>query len=117
LPSTSPFIIAASDRPRLTKAQKEEHIRSEQKRRKVIRQGFGRLASTVPSMEGQDLSEAVVLNATLQYMREQIIERQKLITKAKERGINTAQFKRDAQTVKAAEDQLKRNALDVEGQK
>jgi hypothetical protein len=60
----------AADRPRLTEAQKKEnHIRSEQKRREAIREGFDRLASIVPGMEGQGRSEAVVLDATVKYLR------------------------------------------------
>ncbi|PVI06803.1 hypothetical protein DM02DRAFT_514164 [Periconia macrospinosa] len=103
------------DRPRLTEAQKKEnHIRSEQKRREAIREGFDRLAAIVPGMKGQGRSEAVVLEATLQHMREQIVERQKLIAKAKEKGIDTTPFELDLQTVEAAEAQLARNARDSE---
>lgn len=51
-----------NDRPRLTDAEKKQnHIISEQKRRQAIRQGFDRLASLVPGMEGQGRSEALVL--------------------------------------------------------
>lgn len=52
-----------NDRPRLTDAEKKQnHIISEQKRRLAIRQGFDRLASLVPGMQGQGRSEALVLN-------------------------------------------------------
>ncbi|KAF2470935.1 uncharacterized protein BDR25DRAFT_28343 [Lindgomyces ingoldianus] len=100
----------AADRPRLTEAQKKEnHIRSEQKRREAIREGFDRLASIVPGMEGQGRSEAVVLEATIKYMREQITERQRLIREAKANGINTTGWELPTETVEACEAQLKRN--------
>lgn len=104
-----------NDRPRLTEAQKKEnHIRSEQKRREAIREGFDRLASIVPGMKGQGRSEAVVLEATLQHMREQIIERERLIARAKKKGIDTSEYELELETVQAAEAQLSRNARDAE---
>lgn len=55
-----------NDRPRLTEAEKKQnHIISEQKRRQAIRQGFDRLASMTPGMEGQGRSEATVLGAAV----------------------------------------------------
>ncbi|KAF2638419.1 hypothetical protein P280DRAFT_471515 [Massarina eburnea CBS 473.64] len=103
------------DRPRLTEAQKKEnHIRSEQKRREAIREGFDRLASTVPGMEGQGRSEAVVLEATLQMIRKEIVKRQDLIKLAKEKGLDTTKFELDLRTVQAAEEQLKRNAEEAD---
>ncbi|KAK7181871.1 hypothetical protein DPSP01_009471 [Paraphaeosphaeria sporulosa] len=100
----------AADRPRLTEAQKKEnHIRSEQKRREAIRDGFDRLASIVPGMEGQGRSEAVVLEATLQHMREKISERQKLIEAGKAKGMDTAGWELSRETVTACESQQKRN--------
>ena len=72
-----------AERPRLTEAQKKEnHIRSEQKRREAIREGFDRLANIVPGMYGQGRSEAVVLEATIKYMRNKILERQQIIAEA-----------------------------------
>jgi heteromeric Ino2p/Ino4p transcription factor len=99
----------AADRPRLTEAQKKEnHIRSEQKRREAIREGFDRLASIVPGMEGQGRSEAVVLDATVKYLREQIVVRNQIIADAQTRGIDTSGWELSEQTVQACEAQLKR---------
>ncbi|KAF2676997.1 hypothetical protein K458DRAFT_269147, partial [Lentithecium fluviatile CBS 122367] len=99
----------ANDRPRLTEAQKKEnHIRSEQKRREAIREGFDRLASIVPGMEGQGRSEAVVLEATLQHMREQITKRKELIAEGRAKGIDTTQWELDAETMMQCERQLSR---------
>lgn len=99
----------ANDRPRLTEAQKKEnHIRSEQKRREAIREGFDRLASIVPGMEGQGRSEAVVLEATIKYMREKIVERQKIIADAQTRGIDTSAWDLPKETLDACEAQLER---------
>lgn len=100
----------ANDRPRLTEAQKKEnHIRSEQKRREAIREGFDRLASIVPGMEGQGRSEAVVLEATLQLMREHIDKRQKLIAAGRAKGLDTTQWELDVDTVKQCESQMTRS--------
>jgi heteromeric Ino2p/Ino4p transcription factor len=80
-----------SEKPRLTEQEKKNnHIASEQKRRQAIRDGFDRLASIVPGMEGQGRSEAVVLGATIKYMRAQISERKRLLDIARERGIDTS---------------------------
>jgi hypothetical protein len=99
----------ANDRPRLTEAQKKEnHIRSEQKRREAIREGFDRLASIVPGMEGQGRSEAVVLEATIKYMREKIVERRKIIADAQARGIDTSTWDLPKETLDACEAQLQR---------
>jgi heteromeric Ino2p/Ino4p transcription factor len=99
----------AADRPRLTEAQKKEnHIRSEQKRREAIREGFDRLAAIVPGMEGQGRSEAVVLEATVKYLREQIVERQRIMADAEARGVDTAGWELPDHTLQACEAQLKR---------
>jgi heteromeric Ino2p/Ino4p transcription factor len=99
----------AADRPRLTEAQKKEnHIRSEQKRREAIREGFDRLASIVPGMEGQGRSEAVVLDATVKYLREQIVARNKIIADAQARGVDTSGWELSDHTLQACEAQLKR---------
>lgn len=103
----------ANDRPRLTEAQKKEnHIRSEQKRREAIREGFDRLASIVPGMDGQGRSEAVVLEATIKYMREKIVERQKIISDAQAQGIDTTGWELPQETLEACEAQLKRQQLE-----
>ncbi|KAF2808261.1 uncharacterized protein BDZ99DRAFT_358172, partial [Mytilinidion resinicola] len=79
-----------SEKPRLTEQEKKNnHIASEQKRRQAIRDGFDRLASIVPGMEGQGRSEAVVLEATIKFMRSKISERKALVEAAKEAGIDT----------------------------
>ncbi|KAJ4403360.1 hypothetical protein N0V91_006591 [Didymella pomorum] len=106
----------ANDRPRLTEAQKKEnHIRSEQKRREAIREGFDRLASIVPGMEGQGRSEAVVLEATIKYMREKIVERQKIMADAQAQGIDTSAWDLPKETLDACNAQLQRT-LDEEAQ-
>jgi heteromeric Ino2p/Ino4p transcription factor len=97
--SNSPPNTGAGERPRLTEQQKKEnHIRSEQKRREAIREGFDRLASIVPGMEGQGRSEAVVLQATLDYMREQIGRRKELIEQGKAKGIDTSKWELDVRS-------------------
>lgn len=79
------------EKPRLTEQEKKNnHIASEQKRRQAIRDGFDRLASIVPGMEGQGRSEAVVLEATIKFMRSKISERKALVEAAKEAGIDTS---------------------------
>lgn len=99
----------AADRPRLTEAQKKSnHIKSEQKRREAIREGFDRLASIVPGMEGQGRSEAVVLDATVRYLREQIVARNNIIAEAQAQGIDTTGWELSDDTLKACETQLKR---------
>ncbi|KAL0264496.1 hypothetical protein SLS55_000446 [Diplodia seriata] len=79
------------EKPRLTEEEKKNnHIASEQKRRQAIRQGFDRLASIVPGMEGQGRSEAIVLDATVKYMRDQYAEQQRLVDAARQKGIDPA---------------------------
>jgi len=108
MPSQSPP-TNANERPRLTEAQKKEnHIRSEQKRREAIREGFDRLASTVPGMEGQGRSEAVVLEATIKYMRELIIKRQEIIADANSKGVDTTGWELPKETIEACQSQLER---------
>jgi heteromeric Ino2p/Ino4p transcription factor len=61
------------DKPRLTDAEKKlNHIISEQKRRQAIRQGFDRLATITPRMEGQGRSESTVLNAATNEIKLQL---------------------------------------------
>ncbi|KAB2581005.1 hypothetical protein BFW01_g6697 [Lasiodiplodia theobromae] len=93
--STSPPVASKApgqpEKPRLTEEEKKNnHIASEQKRRQAIRQGFDRLASIVPGMEGQGRSEAIVLDATVKYMREQYAEQQRLVEAARAKGIDPA---------------------------
>jgi heteromeric Ino2p/Ino4p transcription factor len=100
---------AVGDRPRLTEAQKKEnHIRSEQKRREAIREGFDRLASIVPGLEGLGRSEAVVLGGAIKLMRDKIVEREALIVQAKLRGIDTTGWELDQKTLEACAEHMDR---------
>lgn len=94
------------DKPRLTEEEKKQnHIASgkfffslsslgchfltyspEQKRRQAIREGFDRLTEIVPGLQGQARSEGLVLKGTVDYMREQLSERQKLIARIEQQG-------------------------------
>ena len=58
----------------------------EQKRRQAIREGFDRLTELVPGLEGQGRSEGLVLKRTVDYMHEQIAERQRLIARIEAGG-------------------------------
>ena len=79
------------DKPRLTEQEKKNnHIASEQKRRQAIRDGFDRLATIVPGMEGQGRSENLVLQATIEYMKAQLDEYQRLVAQARASGVDTS---------------------------
>ena len=81
------------EKPRLTEQEKKNnHIASEQKRRQAIRDGFDRLASIVPGMEGQGRSENLVLQATLDYMKVEVDRYHQLLAQAKAEGIDTTPF-------------------------
>ncbi|KAI9752237.1 MAG: hypothetical protein M4579_005713 [Chaenotheca gracillima] len=72
---------------RLTEAEKKlNHIASEQKRRKAIRDGFDRLTELVPGIEGQARSESIVLQRSVEYMRNQVIERMRLVREIEKLG-------------------------------
>lgn len=58
----------------------------EQKRRQAIREGFDRLTEMVPGLEGQGRSEGLVLKRTVEYMRQQISERQEMIQRIEQSG-------------------------------
>ena len=91
--STLPANLVASEKTRLTEQEKKNnHIASEQKRRQAIRDGFDRLASAVPGMEGQGRSEAVVLQATVEYMKQQLSEREELLKRARAVGLETTEY-------------------------
>lgn len=83
-----------AERPRLTEQEKKNnHIASEQKRRQAIREGFDRLAEIVPGMKGQGRSEAQMLTATVEEMRNQISDKEKLRALATTRlGISEVEF-------------------------
>ncbi|CCT62910.1 uncharacterized protein FFUJ_00487 [Fusarium fujikuroi IMI 58289] len=78
---------AADEKPRLTEEEKKQnHIASEQKRRQAIREGFDRLTELVPGLEGQGRSEGLVLKRTVDYMREQLSERQAMVDRIEQAG-------------------------------
>ena len=82
-----------NDKPRLTAEQKKKnHIESEKKRREAIRAGFEKLADIVPGVQGQGRSEAVVLQATVQYLREMLGKKAELATQAEARGMSEGDF-------------------------
>ncbi|KAM3560306.1 hypothetical protein MY1884_002694 [Beauveria asiatica] len=58
----------------------------EQKRRQAIREGFDRLTELVPGLEGQGRSEGLVLKKTVDYMRQQLDERQSMIERVEQTG-------------------------------
>src|ERR1700761_813861 len=83
----------ANDRPRLSAEQKKKnHIESEKKRREAIRAGFERLSQAVPGLEGQARSEAVVLQRTVEFLREQLQLKAELKQKAMKRGMSEGDF-------------------------
>lgn len=58
----------------------------EQKRRQAIRDGFDKMASIVPGLEGQGRSEGHVLNVSVQFILEQVQERRRLVEQIEARG-------------------------------
>ncbi|KAK5992644.1 hypothetical protein PT974_06059 [Cladobotryum mycophilum] len=83
--TTSP--PGGDEKPRLTEEEKKQnHIASEQKRRQAIREGFDRLTELVPGLEGQGRSEGLVLKRTVEFMREQLKERQALVERIEQAG-------------------------------
>jgi len=58
----------------------------EQKRRQAIRDGFDRLTELVPGLEGQGRSEGLVLQRTIQFMRDQLAENQRMVEEIERRG-------------------------------
>ncbi|KZF22084.1 hypothetical protein L228DRAFT_268578 [Xylona heveae TC161] len=85
--SANAGMTPANDKPRLTEQEKKNnHIASEQKRRQAIREGFDRLTELVPGLEGQGRSESVVLKRTIDFMREQLEERRRLVARVEASG-------------------------------
>ena len=75
------------EKPRLTEEEKRaNHIASEQKRRAAIREGFDKLAELTPGMEGQGRSEGLVLGKVVEFAKEQLEERRRLIAEVEARG-------------------------------
>ncbi|KAF2758753.1 hypothetical protein EJ05DRAFT_363350 [Pseudovirgaria hyperparasitica] len=83
-------------RPRLTTLQKKaNHIASEQKRREAIRKEYDKLAALVPGTEGMGRSEALVLERTIKYMRDQINYRYQMLANAKRMGVDVSKWELD----------------------
>ncbi|KHJ33759.1 putative mlx-interacting protein [Erysiphe necator] len=81
------IVPSIEEKPRLSENEKKaNHIASEQKRRQAIREGFDRLTELVPGLEGQGRSESVVLKKTVDYIRAQLAERQRLVNRIEELG-------------------------------
>lgn len=59
---------------------------TEQKRRQAIREGFDRLTELVPGLEGQGRSEGLVLKKTVEFMKEQLRQRQELVDRIESTG-------------------------------
>ncbi|KAL3425062.1 helix-loop-helix DNA-binding domain-containing protein [Phlyctema vagabunda] len=75
------------EKPRLSEHEKKaNHIASEQKRRQAIREGFDRLTELVPGLEGQGRSESIVLKRTVEFIREQLETREKLVEQIESLG-------------------------------
>ena len=76
------------EKPRLTEQEKKiNHIASEQKRRAAIREGFDRLAELTPDMAGQGRSEGLVLAKVVEYAKEQLRERERIIQEMEGFGV------------------------------
>ncbi|KAF2017937.1 hypothetical protein BU24DRAFT_460927 [Aaosphaeria arxii CBS 175.79] len=88
--------------------KKSNHIRSEQKRREAIREGFDKLAAVVPGLDGMGRSEALVLEGALKLAREEVVKRRDLIAQAKQNGEDTTGLELDTATIEAVEFQLSR---------
>ncbi|KAH7138718.1 hypothetical protein B0J11DRAFT_23297 [Dendryphion nanum] len=97
------------EKPRLSEEEKKaNHIKSEQKRREAIRDGFDRLANIVPGLSGQGRSEAVVLEGTLALLRSEILKRETIINDAKKRGVDTTGWELPPRVTAAAKAQVAR---------
>ena len=82
-----------TDKPRLTAEQKKRnHIESEKKRREAIRGGFEKLSKLVPGCQGQSRSEAVVLQHTVQYLKQQLEQKEELRKQALAKGMTNGEF-------------------------
>ncbi|KAF2765451.1 hypothetical protein EJ03DRAFT_248555, partial [Teratosphaeria nubilosa] len=88
-------IPAMADKGRLSEQQKKEnHIASEQKRRQAIREGFDMLSRIVPGMEGQGRSEAVVLQASVEFLKKQMALKDQLWNAARANGMSMEEFEK-----------------------
>ncbi|KAK5109383.1 hypothetical protein LTR62_007049 [Meristemomyces frigidus] len=80
---------------RLSQHQKKaNHIASEAKRREMIRTGFDDLASLIPGMEGQGRSEAAMMQAAVQFLKEQLEQKSRLKAEAMAMGMAGEEFER-----------------------
>ncbi|KAK0730619.1 hypothetical protein B0H67DRAFT_42451 [Lasiosphaeris hirsuta] len=87
-PSCEDTMGDGEDKPRLTEEEKKQnHIASEKKRRQAIRNGFDRLTELIPGLEGQARSEGVVLRKTVEYIKSELEERNRLLKECDQRGI------------------------------
>jgi heteromeric Ino2p/Ino4p transcription factor len=79
------------EKPRLTEQEKKNnHIASEQKRRQAIRDGFDRLATLVPGMEGQGRSESLVLHGSIDKIKAEKEIYNQLVAQAKAEGVDVS---------------------------
>lgn len=86
---------SSGDKTRLTDQQKKKnHIESEKKRREAIREGFERLSKIIPECEGQARSEAVVLQKTVTYLRDQLEKKEALRQQAYANGWSEQEFEK-----------------------
>lgn len=82
-----------AEKPRLTEEEKKQnHIQSEQKRRQAIREGFDQLCTIVPGMANQGRSEAVVMSATLDYLKAQLADKESLRERAMDMNMSEGDF-------------------------
>ncbi|KAK9459621.1 uncharacterized protein V1516DRAFT_687355 [Lipomyces oligophaga] len=67
--------------------KKANHIASEQKRRQAIRDGFDKLTDIVPGLtKSQGRSEAIVLQKTLEYLKQELQRNQQLTQQVQDLG-------------------------------
>lgn len=82
-----PRLTKKDKKPRQTmEERKKKHIASEKKRRQAVREGFDRLTELVPGLEGMGRSQGFVLQRTVEFIRDQIEERRRLIAQIEENG-------------------------------
>lgn len=104
----------AAAKARLTEEQKKKnHIESEKKRREAIRQGFDRLSTLVPGMQGQARSEAIVLAATVEHMRAMVAQREQIAAAATAKGWSAEQIRRYYQQAEIEARQLENMPLQL----
>lgn len=96
---------------RLTDEEKKKnHLASEQRRREAIRREFDMLSDIVPGMQGMGRSENTVLGATVTFLREQILENQRLIKASEAAGHDVSHLKLEQETYEEAERQMAKAA-------